>query len=96
MHSCGKVNEVIEPLIEIGCNVIHLQQPRLWALRRSAQGIAVGYVSHSVIFNRAFKDADDIREEAQLLLEWATPEGGILSDYGDGGAIGVVLKSRSC
>ena len=28
MHSCGKVNDIIEPLIDIGLNVINLQQPR--------------------------------------------------------------------
>lgn len=39
---------------------------------------------------------EEIREEARLLLEhWATPQGGfILSDYGDGGAIGVELEKK--
>ena len=28
MHTCGRVNEIIEPLIEIGLDCINLQQPR--------------------------------------------------------------------
>jgi hypothetical protein len=40
--------------------------------------------------------APAFREEAHLLLEhWATPDGGfILSDYGDGRAIGVELDKK--
>jgi hypothetical protein len=42
------------------------------------------------------KDRDAIREEADLLLQpWATPRGGfVLSDYGDGAAIGVPLWKK--
>jgi hypothetical protein len=42
------------------------------------------------------KGADEIRAEAALLLErWGTPRGGfILSDYGDGRAIGVELEKK--
>jgi hypothetical protein len=43
-----------------------------------------------------FKGVDEIRDEAILLLEkWANPNGGfILSDYGDGQAIGVETKKK--
>jgi hypothetical protein len=43
-----------------------------------------------------FKGAGEIGEEARLLLErWATPLGGfIVSDYGDGRAIGVELEKK--
>ena len=43
-----------------------------------------------------FKTNEEIREEARLLLaHWATPRGGfILSDYGDGRAIGVPLEKK--
>ena len=42
------------------------------------------------------KDAEEIREEARLLIQhWAAPTGGfILSDYGDGRAIGVDLEKK--
>jgi hypothetical protein len=43
-----------------------------------------------------YKSEGDIREEAALLLKhWGTPTGGfILSDYGDGRAIGVDDKVK--
>ncbi len=43
-----------------------------------------------------FKGPEEIEAEARLLLaEWATPEGGfVLSDYGDGEAIGVPLEKK--
>ena len=99
MHSCGKVNEVIEPLIEIGCNVINLQQPRALGIEEIGARYRGRICFESLCdiqHTLPFKDADDIREEAQLLLErWATPEGGfILSDYGDGEAIGVVPEKK--
>jgi hypothetical protein len=43
-----------------------------------------------------FKSVQEIQVEAQLLLQyWSIPEGGfILSDYGDGNAIGVPLETK--
>ena len=43
-----------------------------------------------------FGDRDEIRAEARRLLEcWGTADGGfILSDYGDGRAIGVPLWKK--
>ena len=99
MHSCGKVNEIIEPLIEIGLDVINLQQPRALGIEEIGQRFA-GRICFSSLCDiqhtLPFKDADAIREEAQLLLKrWATAEGGfILSDYGDGDAIGVPLWKK--
>lgn len=94
MHTCGKVNAIIEPLIEIGCDVINLQQPRVLGIeeigRRFAGRICFASLC-DIQHTLPFKGAEEIREEARLLLEyWATPDGGfIVSDYGDGEAIGV-------
>ncbi|MHB9027105.1 MAG: uroporphyrinogen decarboxylase family protein [Armatimonadota bacterium] len=99
MHSCGKVNEIIEDLIEIGCNIMNLQQPRALGIeeigRRYAGRIAFASLC-DIQHTLPFKSAEDIREEARLLLQhWATPQGGfILSDYGDGAAIGVPLEKK--
>ena len=94
MHTCGKVNAIIEPLIEIGLDVINLQQPRALGIEEIGQQFAgrICFASLCDIQHTLpFKGAEEIREEARLLLEhWATAEGGfILSDYGDGAAIGV-------
>jgi uroporphyrinogen decarboxylase len=99
MHSCGKVNEIIEPLIEIGLDAINLQQPRALGIEEVGRRFAGRICFESLCDIQAtlpFKGAEDIRAEAKLLLEsWATPEGGfILSDYGDGAAIGVPLWKK--
>lgn len=99
MHSCGKVNEIIEDLIDVGCNVMNLQQPRALGIeeigRRYAGRIAFSSLC-DIQHTLPYKAAPEIREEARLLLEhWATDAGGfILSDYGDGAAIGVELEKK--
>ena len=99
MHSCGKINAIIEPLIEIGLDVINLQQPRALGIEAVGDAFAGRICFESLCDIQTtlpFEDADAIREEARLLLErWSTPQGGfILSDYGDGEAIGVPLWKK--
>jgi uroporphyrinogen decarboxylase len=99
MHSCGKVNAIIEGLIEIGLDVINLQQPRTLGIEEIGQRFRGRICFESLCdiqHTLPFKGAGEIREEARLLLEhWATPEGGfILADYGDGQAIGVDLEKK--
>jgi len=99
MHSCGKVNKIVEPLIEIGLDAINLQQPRALGIKEIGRQFAGRICFESLCDIQAtlpFADADEIRAEARLLLEhWATPQGGfVLSDYGDGEAIGVPLWKK--
>jgi hypothetical protein len=99
MHSCGKVNAILDGLIDVGLDVINLQQPRALGIETIGQEFSGRICFESLCdiqHTLPFKDADEIREEAQLLLqEWATPQGGfILSDYGDGRAIGVELGKK--
>lgn len=99
MHTCGKVNAIIESLIGIGLDVINLQQPRALGIEEIGHRFR-GRICFSSLCDiqhtLPFKGAEEIREEARLLLRtWATPEGGfILSDYGDGAAIGVPLEKK--
>jgi len=99
MHSCGKVNAIMESLIEIGVDVINLQQVRTLGIEKIGKQFAGRICFESLCdiqLTLPFKNAEKIREEAELLLKyWATPEGGfILSDYGDGRAIGVELGKK--
>ena len=99
MHSCGKVNAIMESLIEIGLDVINLQQPRALGIEEIGHQFRGRICFESLCdiqHTLPFKDAGAIREEARLLLEqWGTPEGGfILSDYGDGQAIGVPAEKK--
>lgn len=94
MHSCGRINAIIESLIEIGVDVINLQQPRALGIAEIGQQFRGRICFESLCDIQStlpFKGAKVIREEARMLLgHWATPDGGfILSDYGDGAAIGV-------
>jgi hypothetical protein len=94
MHSCGKVNDIIAPLIDIGCNVINLQQPRALGIEDVGLHFAGKICFQSLCdiqHTLPMKSDAEIRAEAKLLLDcWATDAGGfILGDYGDGRAIGV-------
>ncbi len=94
MHSCGKVNEIIESLIDIGLDIIELQQPKALGIEevgRRFRGRICFASLCDIQHTLPFADDSAIWEEAKLLLrEWATPDGGfILIDYGAGHAIGV-------
>ncbi|MGI6460454.1 MAG: uroporphyrinogen decarboxylase family protein [Candidatus Hydrogenedentales bacterium] len=99
MHSCGKVNGIIEDLIDIGLNVINLQQPRALGIEEIGERFRGRICFESLCdiqHTLPFKGPAEICEEAQLLLHhWGTPDGGfILSDYGDAQAIGVALDTK--
>jgi len=99
MHSCGKVNRIIGDLIEIGLNVINLQQPRALGIAKVGQQFAGKITFQSLCDIQATLPSgsdEDVRQDVQdLLKHWATPRGGfILSDYGDGEAIGVPLERK--
>jgi len=99
MHSCGKVDALIDRLIDIGVDVLNLQQPRVFDIEAFGERFA-GRVCFSSLCDiqktLPWKGAQEIQAEAELLLtHWATPQGGfILSDYGDGEAIGVSLEKK--
>ncbi len=99
MHSCGKINAIIGNLIDIGVDIIELQQPRAMGIEeigRQFRGKICFASLCDIQHTLPFKSDDEIRAEAELLLEhWSTPEGGfILIDYGDGNAIGVSLEKK--
>ena len=99
MHSCGKVNAIIGELIDIGLNVINLQQPTILGIEEVGRQYAgkICFLSLCDIQKTLpFKDAEAIEEEAKLLINcWGTSQGGfILGDYGDGEAISVPLWKK--
>jgi uroporphyrinogen decarboxylase len=99
MHSCGMVTPIIGGLIEIGVNVINLQQPRALGIEIVGEKFAGRVCFESLCdiqHTLPFADENEIAEEAALLLQsWGTPDGGfILSDYGDGRAIGVPIDKK--
>jgi hypothetical protein len=94
MHSCGKINKFIGPLIEAGVDVLNMQQPRANGIDEIGREFA-GRVAFETLcdIQSTLPEGNRRRisaEAAQLMNAWGTPEGGfILGDYGDARAIGV-------
>ncbi len=94
MHSCGHINEVIQEWIDCDLDVVNLQQPTNLGIEEIGRRYRSRICFESLCdiqMTLPWRPAEEICAEASLLLQqWATPEGGfILSDYGDGRAIGV-------
>lgn len=99
MHSCGRVNKIIGSLIDIGLDVINLQQPRALGIKEIGeqfQGRVCFESLCDIQHTLPFATREQICAEAHLLLDcWATSKGGfILGDYGDGAAIGVSDETK--
>ncbi|MCL1794464.1 MAG: hypothetical protein FWG34_11415 [Oscillospiraceae bacterium] len=98
MHSCGRVNEIIEPLIEIGCNALNLLQPRALGIEEIGKQFAGRICFETtcdIQHTLPFKSPAEIEEEAQMLIKfWGTGKGGfVLGNYGDIAAIGTKPES---
>ena len=94
VHSCGKVNEIIEGLIRAGADSVNLQQPRALGIEEIGRRYR-GRITFSSLcdIQATLPTGDRARIDADaeaLMSHWATPDGGfIFSDYGDDDAIGV-------
>ena len=99
MHSCGKINNFLPTLIEVGCNVINMQQPTTNGIEEIGERFS-GQICFQVVCDiqhtLPFQPPDVIIAEAKKLIDlWGTDKGGIvLSDYGDGEAIGVEPEKK--
>jgi len=94
VHSCGKVNEIVEGYIQAGVNVLNLQQPRALGIADMGARYRGRIAFESLADIQATLPTGDpqrVEEDAKdLMTHWATPEGGfILGDYGDNASIGV-------
>jgi hypothetical protein len=94
VHSCGKVNEIVEGYIRAGVNVVNLQQPRALGIRDMGERYRGRIAFQSLADIQASLPSGDrqrVADDVQMLLEhWATPAGGfVFSDYGSDAAIGV-------
>lgn len=99
MHSCGKVNKAIPGLIEVGLDVINLQQPLTTGIEEIAHAFAGKLCFESLCDIQKTLPTDNrdaIEREAETLMRtWGTPDGGfILGDYGDHAAIGTAAETK--
>jgi len=99
MHSCGRINDLVEDLIDVGLEVINNQQPNTVGIDDFG-GRYRGRVCFEAIVDTQNTlprgTYDEIRAEAHHLLDaYGTPKGGfIASDYNDAEAIGVTYDRR--
>jgi hypothetical protein len=97
-HTDGKVNEIIEDLIEIGVNILNIHQPRLVGIDEMSE-IARGRVCFEAAVDIQSTlptcDYDRIEEEVKELCEkWNTPKGGLIGvEYGYPSAIGTTKEA---
>jgi len=94
LHSCGKVNDFVPLFVDVGADVLNLQQPRTYGIRELGEEWAGKVCFLTTVDIQATlpkEDPDAVRAEARELVEhWSTPEGGlIVFNYGDSEGIGV-------
>jgi hypothetical protein len=99
LHSCGKVNELIEGFIAAGINATNLQQPRALGISEVGDRYRGRITFESLADIQAtLPSGDRARIEAdadELANHWMTPQGGfVFSDYGDSEAIGTAPESK--
>jgi len=99
LHSCGKVNDLIEGFIDVGVDVVNLQQPRALGIESIGDRYRGRITFSSLADIQATLPtgrADLIAADAEALAtHWMTPEGGfVFSDYGDGAAIGASDQAK--
>ena len=93
-HSCGKINQIMDEFIDLGVDVVNLQQPRLLGIEEIGEKYR-GRICFDALCDiqqtLPLNDHNAIIEEAALLLrEWATPAGGfILDTSGEDEALGM-------
>lgn len=99
LHSCGRINQFIPEFIDIGLDVINLQQPHALGIKEIGRQFA-GKICFEAPVDIQRTLPRGIREEifsdAKLLIQhWGTDSGGFIAgDYGEDMAIGANFTSK--
>jgi len=93
LHSCGRVNAFVPRFIELGADVLNLQQPRAYGLVEFGEQFKGKVCFLTTVDIQATLPCGiekEVREEARLLVRhWSTPAGGfIVFNYGDPAVVG--------
>lgn len=86
-HSCGKVNEFVPHFIDVGVDVLNMQQPQAYGIEeigRNFAGKVCFLTTADIQHTLPTGDAELVRQEVRDLVEhWSTPEGGlVVFNYG--------------
>lgn len=98
-HCDGKINAIIEDLIEIGVDVLNIMSPLVVGIEEVGQlfsGRICFESSVDIQLSLPVKSPEDLREEAARLLEqWATQEGGFILSIDDGDQMALKISPES-
>ena len=94
LHSCGRINALVPRLVELGVDVLNMQQPRCYGLVEFGEqfrGKVCFLTTADIQSTLPRGNAREVREEVQQLVRhWSTPDGGlIVFNYGDPEALAV-------
>lgn len=98
MRSDGRVNAIVDSLIKLGLDGINFRQPLVAGIEEVGERFS-GRICFESMCDRQqtlpFKGVDELRQEAQLLLEhWATPDGGFVLAPTAGAGSGVTPQAQ--
>lgn len=98
LHSCGKVNDFVPYFIEMGADVLNMQQPQAYGIEelgRQFAGKVCFLTTADIQATMPSGDPEKIRNEVRQLVEnWSTPDGGfIVFNYGFDEAIGTTPQA---
>ena len=100
LHSCGRINDLVERFIAAGVDVMNMQQPRAYgiqALGAAYRGRIAFLATADIQSTLPSGDPAAIRHEVHEICDaWGTPAGGlIVFNYGDAEGIGVSDKTAA-
>jgi len=100
LHSCGRINDFVPRLIELGVDVLNMQQPQAYGLvefGRQFRGKVCFLTTVDIQTTLPRGIEQNVRQEARLLVRhWGTSSGGlVVFDYGDPGALAVEPEMTS-
>lgn len=93
-HSCGRINDFVPRLIDVGVDVLNMQQPQAYGLTdfgEQFRGKVAFLTTVDIQSTLPSGNEQAVREEARQLIEhWSVPSGGfIVFNYGDPEALNV-------
>lgn len=82
LHSCGRVNDFVPLFLDIGVDVLNMQQPQAYGIRELGDSFAGKVCFLTTVDIQATlpkEDPEAVRAEARELVEnWSTPDGGFI------------------
>ena len=100
LHSCGKVNSFVPLFMEMGVDMLNLEQPRTYGIEelgRQFAGKIAFLTTADIQATMPQGDVAEIRAEVRELVEhWATARGGfVVFNYGFDEAIGTTAEATA-